>query len=140
METVKSNRESVKAVREESGGTTRAVRSPAVTATLGALLVLAASIGGQIAAGADYPVVPPGLVIPLVAAGLLFRRANRWTTGLALAVGLFIGVGAFLTPDTGDHLASGDTALIVSTGAEIAALAALVVAGAVATLRRGARA
>jgi hypothetical protein len=140
METTKSNRESLKTVRQASGATTRAVRSPAVTATLGALLALAASIGGQIAAGADYPVVPPGLVIPLVAAGLLSWRANRRTTGLALAVGLFIGAGALLAPDTGDHLASGDTALVVSTGAEILALAGLVVAGAAATLRRKARA
>lgn len=140
METTKSDRESLNAIRQESGASTRAVRSPAVTATLGALLVLAASIGGQIAAGADYPVVPPGLVIPLVVAGLLFWRANRRTTGLALAVGLFIGAGALLTPDTGDHLASGETALIVATGAEILALAGLVVAGAAATLRGETRA
>ncbi|NNN32826.1 hypothetical protein HLK59_21150 [Streptomyces sp. S3(2020)] len=136
METTKSTRESVK----PPGESTASARPPAVTAALAALLLLAASIVGQIAAGADYPVVPPGLVIPLVAAGLLFWRVNRWTTGLALTVGLFIGTGAFLTPNTGDHLSSGDTALVVSTGAEIIALAGLVVAGAVATLRKATRA
>ncbi|MFK4106632.1 hypothetical protein ACI2L1_42605 [Streptomyces sp. NPDC019531] len=116
-------------------------RPPAVIATLSALLLLAASIACQIAAGADYPAVPPGLVIPLVAAALLILRRNRWTTGLCLAVGLFIGVGAILTPNTGDHLSSGDTALIASTVAELVALAALVIAGAAATLaRKGARA
>ncbi|GLP63397.1 hypothetical protein TUSST3_00190 [Streptomyces sp. TUS-ST3] len=109
-------------------------------ATLSALLLLAASIAGQIAAGADYPTVPPGLVIALVAATLLAWRTNGWTTGLALGVGLFIGVGAILTPDTGDHLSSGDTALIASTVAELVALAALVIAGAAAVLaRKGAR-
>ena len=111
-------------------------RTPAVIATLSALLLLAVSIVGQIAAGADYPTVPPGLVIPLVAAGLLLWRANRWTTGLALGVGLFIGVGAILTPDTGDHLSSGDTALIAATVTELAALTALVIAGSAACLAR----
>ncbi|MFI6442875.1 hypothetical protein [Streptomyces sp. NPDC050759] len=115
-------------------------RSPAVLATLSALLLLAASIVGQIAAGADYPTVPPGLVIPLVAAALLVWRTNRATTGLALGVGLFIGTGAILTPNTGDHLSSGDTALIASTAAELVALTTLVIAGAAATLaRKGAR-
>jgi peptidoglycan/LPS O-acetylase OafA/YrhL len=128
METEKSTR--------ENG---RTARSSAVVATLAALLLLAVSIVGQIAAGADYPAVPPGLVIPLVAAGLLFWRANRWTAGLALVIGVFIGVGAFVTPDTGDHLSSGDTALVVSTVAELVALAGLVVTGAAATLRTGAR-
>ncbi|MFF4062551.1 hypothetical protein ACFYZ8_44135 [Streptomyces sp. NPDC001668] len=109
-------------------------------ATLSALLLLAASIAGQIAAGADCPTVPPGLVIPLVAAALLAWRTNGWTTGLALGVGLFIGVGAILTPDTGDQLSSGETALIASTVAELLALAALVIAGAAACLaRKGAR-
>ncbi|NEA97496.1 hypothetical protein [Streptomyces sp. SID13726] len=84
--------------------------------------------------------VPPGRVIPLVTAGLPAWRPNPGTAGLALGVGLFLGVGAILTPDTGDHLASGDPALIASTVAELVALAALVIAGAAAVLsRKGAR-
>ncbi|MGX1477933.1 UNVERIFIED_CONTAM: peptidoglycan/LPS O-acetylase OafA/YrhL [Streptomyces canus] len=133
METTTSTRETT---RKDTG----TARSPAVVATLSALLLLAASIAGQIAAGADYPTVPPGLVIPLVAAALLVWRTNRWTTGLALGVGLFIGAGAILTPNTGDHLSSGDTALVASTAAELVALATLVIAGAAATLpRKGTR-
>ncbi|MEV0641708.1 hypothetical protein AB0I77_43675 [Streptomyces sp. NPDC050619] len=121
----------------EGGGT---ARLPAVTATLAALLLLAVSIVGQVAAGADYPAVPPGVVIPLGAAVLLLWRTNRWTIGLPLAVGLLIGVGALVTPNTGDHLASGDTALVVSTVAELVALAGLVVAAAAAALLwKGAR-
>ncbi|WP_406123478.1 hypothetical protein OIE52_36770 [Streptomyces canus] len=122
--------------RETTRNDTGTARSPAVVATLSALLLLAASIAGQIAAGADYPIVPPGLVIPLVVAGLVAWRTNRWTTGLALGVGLFIGTGAILTPNTGDHLSSGDTALIASTAAELVALATLVIAGVAATLSR----
>ncbi|MEU6354357.1 hypothetical protein ABZ896_34365 [Streptomyces sp. NPDC047072] len=114
---------------------TATARPAAVTATLAALLLLAASIGGQIAAGADYPTVPPGLVIPLVAAGLLLWRTNRWTTGLALAVGLFIGVGAILTPNTADHLSSGNAGLVATTLTQLAALVVLTAAGAMATFR-----
>ncbi|MEU0211670.1 hypothetical protein [Streptomyces canus] len=132
--------ETTRSTPETARSDTGTARSPAVVATLSALLLLAASIAGQIAAGADYPTVPPGLVIPLVVAGLVAWRTNRWTTGLALGVGLFIGTGAILTPNTGDHLSSGDTALIASTAAELVALATLVIAGAAATLaRKGAR-
>ncbi|MGW6403792.1 hypothetical protein [Streptomyces sp. NPDC055134] len=112
-------------------------RRPTVVVTLAALALLALSIVGQIVAGADYPAVPPGLVIPVVAAALLAWRPNRWTAGLALAVGLFIGVGAVVTPNAGDHLSSGDSLLIVSTLAELLALAGMVVAGAVSVLRFG---
>ncbi|MFE5028499.1 hypothetical protein ACFRAO_35670 [Streptomyces sp. NPDC056656] len=115
----------------------RPVRRPTVVVTLAALALLALSIVGQIVAGADYPAVPPGLVIPVVAAALLAWRPNRWTAGLALAVGLFIGVGAVVTPNTGNHLSSGDSPLIVSTLAELLALAGMVVAGAVSVLRFG---
>ncbi|MFF0087340.1 hypothetical protein ACFYR1_48015 [Streptomyces canus] len=132
--------ETTRRTPETTRNDTGTARSPAVVATLSALLLLAASIAGQIAAGADYPSVPPGLVIPLVTAGLVAWRTNRWTTGLALGVGLFIGTGAILTPNTGDHLSSGDNALIASTAAELVALATLVIAGAAATLpRKGTR-
>ncbi|MEU0029389.1 hypothetical protein [Streptomyces sp. NPDC006335] len=138
METPTNIRETTSTTRRHDSGT---ARTPAVIATLSALLLPAASIAGQIAAGAQYPAVPPGLVIPLVAAGLLIRRTNGWTTGLALGVGLFIGVGAVLTPNTGDHLSSGNTALIASTVAELVALTALVIAGGAACLvRKAARA
>ncbi|MGW7730022.1 hypothetical protein ACWGJ6_43035 [Streptomyces canus] len=129
METTTSARETAR----KGGGT---ARTPAVVATLSALLLPAASIVGQIVAGADYPTVPPGLVIPLVAAALLVRRTNRWTTGLALGVGLLTGTGAILTLNTGDHLSSGDTAPIASTAAELVGLVTLVIAGAAAGLAR----
>jgi peptidoglycan/LPS O-acetylase OafA/YrhL len=128
--------ETTTSTSETTRNDTGTARSRAGVATLCALLLLAASIAGQIAAGADYPTVPPGLVIALVAAGLVAWRTNRWTTGLALGIGLFIGAGAVLTPDTGDHLSSGDTALIAFTAAELVALTALVIAGAAATLAR----
>jgi len=133
METTTSTREATSTTHRRDRGT---AHHSAVIATLSALLLLAASIAGQIAAGADYPAVPPGLVIPLATAALLIWHTNGWTTGLALGVGLFIGAGAVLTPNTGDHLSSGDTALVVSTVAELVALTALVIAGAAACLAR----
>ncbi|WP_405478042.1 hypothetical protein [Streptomyces sp. NBC_00009] len=111
------------------------VRRPGVVVTLASLALLALTIVGQIAAGADYPAVPPGIVIPAVAAALLAWRPNRWTAGLALAVGLFIC--AVVTPDTGDHLSSDDSLFIASAPAELLALAGMVVAGAVSVLRFG---
>ncbi|WP_020121807.1 hypothetical protein [Streptomyces canus] len=138
MRTTTSPRETTSTTLRRDSET---ARHSAVIAPLSALLLPTASVAGRIAAGADCPAMPPGPVIPLVVAGLLIRRTNGWTTGLALGVGLSIGVGALLTPNTGAHLPSGDTALIASTVAELVALAALVIAGAAACLtRKGARA
>ncbi|MFF4036277.1 hypothetical protein ACFYZ2_42160 [Streptomyces sviceus] len=137
MQTTTSTRDTASTTLRGDSGT---ARHPAVIAPLSAPLLPAASVPGGIAPGADHPAVPSGLLIPLVGAGPPTRRTNR-TTGLALGAGLFIGLGALLTPDTGDHLSSGDTALIASTVAEAVALAALVIAGATACLtRKGARA
>jgi hypothetical protein len=138
MEPTTSTPETVSTTHRCDSGT---ARHPAVIATPAALLLPAASLAGQIAAGADCPTVPPGLVIPLVTTGLPAWRTNGWTTGLALGVALFIGVGAILTPNTGAPLSSGNTALIAPTVAELAALTALVIAAAVACLaRKGAQA
>ncbi|MFE7016491.1 hypothetical protein ACFVAQ_39470 [Streptomyces sp. NPDC057651] len=115
----------------------RPVRRPGVVVTLASLALLASSIVGQIAAGTDHPAVPPGIVIPVVAAALPVWRPNGWTSGLALAVGGFIGVGAVVAPDTGDHLSSGDSLLISSAPAEFLAFAVMVVAGALSVFRFG---
>ncbi|MCZ4097912.1 hypothetical protein C8250_006860 [Streptomyces sp. So13.3] len=110
-----------------------------VKITLALLVLMAASIPVQIAAGADYPVVPPGAVIPVVAAGLLAWRPRLWTAAIATAVGLFIGIGSFTTPNTGDHLGSGNGLLIASTVVQLAALLGIVIAGAVSVLRMSRR-
>ncbi|MFF1308897.1 hypothetical protein [Streptomyces sp. NPDC058307] len=138
MQTTTSTREATSTTHWRDSGT---ARHPAVITPLSAALLPTASVAGRTAVGADRPTVPPGLVVPLMAAALPTWRTNGWTTGLALRVGLFIGAGAILTPDTGDHRSSGDTALIASRVAELVALAALVIARAAACLvRQGARA
>ncbi|MFE2991575.1 hypothetical protein [Streptomyces sp. NPDC059262] len=113
----------------------RPVRRPGVVVTLASLALLALSIAGQIAAGTDHPAVPPGIVIPVAAAALPVWRPNGWTAGLALAVGGFIGVGAGVAPDIGDHLPSGDSLLTWSATAEFLAFAVMVVAGAPSVFR-----
>ncbi|MCX5440070.1 MULTISPECIES: hypothetical protein [unclassified Streptomyces] len=115
----------------------RPVRRPGVVVPLSSLALLASSIVGQIAAGTDHPAVPPGIVVPVVAAALPVWRPNGWTAGLALAVGGFIGVGAVVAPDTGDRLSSGDSLLISSAPAEFLAFAVMVVAGALSVFRFG---
>lgn len=47
--------------------------------TVGALLVAATGIVIQMVSGVDFPAIPPGLVILLVAAGLVFFVPRRWT-------------------------------------------------------------
>jgi len=51
--------------------------SPAAGFTVACLVVAAAGIVIQIASGAEYPTIPPGLIILLAAAGLV-ALATRW--------------------------------------------------------------
>jgi hypothetical protein len=51
--------------------------SPAAGFTVAGLVVAAAGIVIQIASGAEYPTIPPGLIILLAAAGLV-ALATRW--------------------------------------------------------------
>ncbi|MFB7998695.1 hypothetical protein ACFC4G_38445 [Streptomyces sp. NPDC056002] len=112
---------------------------PGVVVTLASLPLPAVSAVGRIASGADCLAVPPGIVIPVPAAVLPAWQPNGWTAGLALTVGAFIGVGAVVTPGTGDHPSSGTPVLIASAPAEplALALAGVFVAGAMSVFRFG---
>ena len=63
--------------------------------TVAALLVAAAGFVIQIVSGVAVPTIPPGLVIMLVAAGLVAFLPWRWTPVVGTAVGLFLFVGFF---------------------------------------------
>jgi hypothetical protein len=63
------------------------------------LLLAAAGILVQIAGGADYPAVPPGLVILVVAAALVLLVPGRWALGLAALAAVFISVGGVVAPN-----------------------------------------
>ena len=62
-----------------------------------ALLGAAAGLVIQIAAGVDFPTVPPGLVILLSAAALVAFVRQRWTSVVAVGVAAFLLVGLTLS-------------------------------------------
>jgi hypothetical protein len=63
------------------------------------LLIAAAGIPIQIAGGAHYPTVPPGLLILLAAAALVLLAPWRWALGLASLATLFLSVGGVVAPN-----------------------------------------
>lgn len=69
------------------------------------LTAMTAAIVGillQIAAGVDYPTVPPGPIILAVAVGLVVFARRRWALVVAAVVPVFLTVGgtiAFLVND-----------------------------------------
>src|SRR6266516_1287609 len=79
--------------------------SPAASLTVAGLVVAAAGIVIQIASGADYPTIPPGLIILLVAAGVVALGIRwRWTSLVGVIVPLFLLVGGALAPQARDQL------------------------------------
>ena len=65
--------------------------------TLVGLLVAALGIAILYVAGAEMPVVPPGFVLLLIAAGLLAKGPWRWTPIVAIVIALFEAAGTFAT-------------------------------------------
>ena len=71
----------------------------------GAGLILAAiGIVLQIAGGADYPVVPPGLIILVVAALLALFAPWGWAVLLAAVATLFLSVGGVIAPNLREQI------------------------------------
>jgi hypothetical protein len=101
-----------------------------------ALFVAAAAIAVQKAAGAEYPLVPPGLLI-LAAAGLVCVLWRRWWAPLiAVAVVAFLGVGAVLAPNTSDNLGEpAGSAVFLGTVLQLAAMAAGLIAAVLTSVR-----
>ncbi|WP_433331138.1 hypothetical protein [Spirillospora sp. CA-294931] len=103
-----------------------------VRRTLGAGLAIATtSIPIQIAGGADYPTVPPGLIILGVPTLLLLFSSWRWVLVLATLVTLFLGVGGSVAESFRDQLTTpGDTVTFLGSVLQVIglliALAALV--------------
>jgi hypothetical protein len=109
--------------------------SPTASLTVAGLLAAAAGIVIQIASGADYPTIPPGLVILLAAAGLVALATRwRWTTIVGVIVSLFLLVGGALAPQARAQL--GDPAQVgvfIGTVIQLLALVVALVAGVAAT-------
>ena len=72
-----------------------------------AFLLAAVGIGVQIAAGADYPAVPPGAIILVVAAAVCLWWRRWWALFLPAVAALFLLVGGAIAPNTLDNLGAG---------------------------------
>jgi hypothetical protein len=109
--------------------------TPAASLTVAGLVVAAAGIVIQIASGADYPTVPPGLIILLAAAGLVALATRwRWTTIVGVIVSLFLLVGGILAPQARAQLGDpGEVGVFVGTVIQLLALVVALVGGVAAT-------
>lgn len=100
------------------------------------LVVVAAGIVIQIAVGVDYPTIPPGLMIVLVAAGLIVFGPWWWTPVVGLVVGLFLLVGFFVSSGTMDRLTdTGEFGEFAGTAIQLVGVIVAIVAAGVATMR-----
>lgn len=113
----------------------RSSLSPAGKLTVAALLVAAAGFVIQIVSGVDVPTVPPGLVILLVAAGLVAFLPWRWIPVVGAAVGLFLLVGFFASGAVSSLLDPSRLGVFVGAWIQFLAVIAAVVTGIVATVQ-----
>jgi hypothetical protein len=106
--------------------------------TVAGLVVAAAGIVIQIASGAEYPTVPPGLIILLVAAGVVALGIRwRWTSLVGVIVPLFLLVGGALAPQARDQLSDPTrVGVFIGTVIQLLALAIALIAGVVAARQR----
>jgi len=97
--------------------------SRARTSAAAGLGLAAVGIAAQIAGGADYPPVPPGLVILSVAAGLMLLTRHRWPLVVATAAAVFISVGAVAAPNLREQLTDLDEPLVFAgSGVQVVGL------------------
>jgi len=108
---------------------------PASKLTVAALLVAAAGFVIQIVSGVDVPMVPPGLVIMLVAAGLVAFLLWRWIPVVGAAVGLFLLFGFFASGAVGSLLDPSRLGVFIGAWIQFLAVIVAVVAGIVATVQ-----
>jgi hypothetical protein len=70
--------------------------SPAAKLNAAGMVIAIAGIVVQLAAGVDYPTVPPGPIILAVAAGIVVFTRQRWTPLVGVVVPLFLLVGGVI--------------------------------------------
>jgi peptidoglycan biosynthesis protein MviN/MurJ (putative lipid II flippase) len=111
---------------------TRTSLPPAGNATVAGALAFGVSIPIQIIGGIDpYPVIPPGLVISVAVAALLWYGAKwRWTALVGAAWGVFMTVGAIAAHATSHYLVEpGNTFGFLSTWFQTLCIAVMLAAG-----------
>ena len=92
-------------------------------------LVAAAGIVIQIIGGIDYPVVPPGLVILVVAAGLVTFARWSWVPYVGVVVPLFLLVGGAIAIANEDEPDRTDVVGLVGTVVQALGVVVALVAG-----------
>jgi hypothetical protein len=103
--------------------------------TVAALLVAALGFAIQIFSGVEVPTVPLGLVILLVAAGLVALSPWRWAPAIGIVVGLFMFVGFFPSGAVSNLFDPSRFGVLVGAWIQFLAVIAVIVAGGVATTR-----
>ncbi len=103
--------------------------------TVAALLVAAFGFAIQIFSGVEVPTVPLGLVILLVAAGLVALSPWRWVPAIGIVVGLFVFVGFFASGAVSNLFDPSRFGVLVGAWIQFLAVIAVIVAGGVATTR-----
>ena len=103
--------------------------------TVAALLVAAFGFAIQIFSGVEVPTVPLGLVILLVAAGLVALSPWRWAPAIGIVVGLFVFVGFFASGAVSNLFDPSRFGVLVGACIQFLAVIAVIVAGGVATTR-----
>ena len=103
--------------------------------TVSALLVAALGFTIQIVSGVEVPTVPPGLVILLLAAGLVAFGPWRWSPAVGAFAGLFLFVGFFASGAVAVLLDPSRLGVLVGAWIQFLALIATVVAGIATTIQ-----
>jgi len=103
--------------------------------TIGALGAAVVGILLQISAGVDFPTIPPGLVILLVAAGFVAVAPWRWAPLVGAAVGLSQFAGLFLADQGGRLVDSSPLGGFAGIWIQLVAVALAMIAGVVAGIR-----
>ena len=110
-------------------------RPPAVKLNAAAMIVAIAAIIWQIAAGVDYPTVPPGPIILAVAAAVVLFVRRPWARIVGILVPLFLVVGGTIASVADQDNAlrhPGDASPFAATVIQLAAVAVALIAGVVA--------
>lgn len=114
--------------------TRRGSLSMAAMLTVVGLIVAAIGIVILIAAGVDFPAIPPGLVILLVAAVVVALAPWWWSPAVGVVVGVFLLIGAVVS-DSLDRLGDLDElGEFAGTAVQLVGLILAVVAGTIATM------
>lgn len=103
-------------------------------ATVIGLVVAALGIVVLMLSGANLPIVPPGLVLLLGVAGVVFFTRARWTPLLAVAIALAEGFGVVFSGALANVIDPTAFADFAATWLRVLGIALALVAGLVATL------